>query len=60
MAEAFVKKFNSLGPASYVKEGEPIDSARVTNKLVPKEVSILLANFRAGDHKLIIVDLDFD
>ena len=60
MIEAFVKKFNSLAPASYVTGSELIDSVWVTNNLAPKEVLVLLANFEVGACKVILVDLDFN
>ena len=60
MVEVFARKFNSLGPVSYATGSEPIDGVWVTNDLVPKEVSILLVNFRVRNHKVILVELDFD
>ena len=60
IAEAIAKNFNSLEPVSYAKESKPIDGVWVTNDLVPKAVSILLANFGVGDYKIILIDSDFD
>ena len=60
VVEVFVKNFNSPGPTSHMKGSKLIDGVWATNELAAKEVSIFLSNFRASNHKLIIVDLDFN
>ena len=57
--EAFIKKFNLLGPVSHVTRSEPIDGAWITSDLVPKEVSIFPTKFEVSDHRVILVDLAF-
>ena len=60
MTEVLAKKFNLLRPTLHVTRSKLIDGAQITNDLVPKDISIFLTKFRVGDHRVILVDLDFD
>ena len=55
-----IKKFNLSGPASHVTGSEPIDGTWVTDSVTPTAVSILPQKFGAGDHRVMLVDLEFD
>ena len=60
LLEAHVKKFNIPGPASHITGSQPIDGAWVSGDATPSAVSVFPHKFGAGDHRVILVDFDFD
>ena len=60
MIDAYFKKFNLPGPASHVMSSAPIDGVWTTGNVTPTAVSILSQKFGIGDHRVILVDFNFD
>ena len=60
MIDAYFRKFNSPSLASHVMGSAPIDGVWATGNVTPTAVSILAQKFGAGDHRVILVNFDFD
>ena len=60
LTEAHVKKFSVPGPASHATGSQPIDGVWVSGDVTPTAVSICPHKFGAGDHKVILVDINLD
>ena len=60
MIDAYFRKFNLPGPASHVTGSAPIDGVWITGNITSTAVSILPQKFGAGDHRVILVDFNFD
>ena len=44
----------------HVTRSKPIDGTWVTDNAMPREVSTFPRRFRASNHRVILVDLDFN
>ena len=60
LSEAHVKKFNLPGPASHATRSQPIDGVWVLSDVTPTAVSVFPHKFGAGDHRVILVDINLD
>ena len=60
MIDVYFRKFNLPSPASHVTGSVLIDRVWATGNVTPTAVSILSQKFGTGDHRIILVDFDFD
>ena len=60
MIDVYFKEFNSPGPVSHVTGSAPIDGVWVTGNFTPIAVSILPQKFSTDNHRVILVDFDFN
>ena len=60
MIDTYFKKFNLSSLASHMMGSAPIDRVWITGNVTPTAVSILPQKFSVGDHRVILVDFNFD
>ena len=60
MIDVYFRKFNLPGPASHVTGSALIDRVWTTGNVIPIAVSILSQKFGVADHRVILVDFNFD
>ena len=60
LIEAHAKKLNLPGLASHITSRKPIDSIWVSPDVTLAEASMFLYKFGVGDHRVILVDFNFD
>jgi hypothetical protein len=60
MLDAYFRKFNLPGLASYITGSALIDGVWITGNVTLTAVSILAQKFSMGDHRVILMDFNFD
>ena len=60
LIDSFIKKFNLPRSVLHMTRSELIDRVWVANSIVVIEMSIFPANFSTGNHRVILVDLNFN
>ena len=60
MIDTFFKKFNVAGPAVHVLGSVPIYGMWSTSNIAPSSMSLFPHKFGAGDHRVFLVDFEFD
>ena len=60
LIDTYFRKFNLPGPASHVTGSALIDGVWTIDNVIPIAVSILPQKFGTGDHRVILMDFNFN